>query len=919
MNLKNLRFFYYLLMYSFFFDFIDSNIINFESFHSLHLLNRNNILNILQYNNNNNQINNKQKKKLGIRFLNESLIKCKSYDEISSRNLLCIECNIDKGYYPITFNYDKNKELEKYIKYKDCHNEYSKPINYYFNSELRVFEKCYESCLTCFGHGDQTDNNCSSCKFNYIFMPEYNYTKNCVIKCPYYYYYSLTGEYLCTENYICPEKSSFVIEDKIKCIYDCKLDDNYIYHYNSECLKNCPENTQVNDENKCLDKNIEKCTLTIKYTKLIGILLKYNNINEMAKRFAEEFLYTNNHVSQFIFDNYLILLYKNKTCLTEMNINSSIVDCEDCLTKIKEYYNISSPLIAIIDRMGKYNNPSTLYSFFNPITGEKIDTSFCEGTFIYVKKKISSLYKKEEYEWLINNNIDIYNINSSFFISPCFPFKSNFNRDLTLKDRILLFYPNISLCEEGCEYQETNYKTLITNCKCNFNETNYYLINTNLLEDELFKLKLDTSIIIFLQMVEFSEDTKIPFLICFKNLFTFKYFIKNIGGFIILILLIIQIICIILLIKNNSIMKINKFIFMITNLYIEYRKKKYKLKLNKKIQKKNNNIINEEKKMEKKLKTSSFENNNKIKNKKNEKIKTIITKEKIENNLSSNDNSRNLVEKVELNEDKKQNHKERRSSIIDINNHNFIIKLNNNYSFKEKDMKEYLSLSPDEMDFYKVLKKDKRTFCVFLINNIVKKQMIVETFFIVEETIPIYLKIILLTLYLDLYFLGVALFFTPTDISMYYHLNKKDYLKFHFKYFTYRIAISLTITTIIRYLMELFFANKASIKSIIKREKENEKELKSEMNKLIKSIKIRYIIFIILNIIFKIFSWYYISSFNNAYPNTKYFWIILSLVTILVAQIISICFAFLEACLRFIAIKLKISGLFTLSKYINSL
>ena len=278
-----------------------------------------------------------------------------------------------------------------------------------------------------------------------------------------------------------------------------------------------------------------------------------------------------------------------------------------------------------------------------------------------------------------------------------------------------------------------------------------------------------------------------------------------------------------------------------------------------------------------------------------------------------------MVEKVELNKDKKQNYKERRSSIIDINNNNFIIKLNNNYSFKEKDMKEYLSLSPDEMDFYKVLKKDKRTFCVFLINNIVKKQMIVETFFIVEETIPIYLKIILLTLYLDLYFLGVALFFTPTDISMYYHLNKKDYLKFHFKYFTYRIAISLTITTIIRYLMELFFANKASIKSIIKREKENEKELKSEMNKLIKSIKIRYIIFIILNIIFKIFSWYYISSFYNAYPNTKYFWIILSLVTILVAQIISICFAFLEACLRFIAIKLKISGLFTLSKYINSL
>ena len=89
-------------------------------------------------------------------------------------------------------------------------------------------------------------------------------------------------------------------------------------------------------------------------------------------------------------------------------------------------------------------------------------------------------------------------------------------------------------------------------------------------------------------------------------------------------------------------------------------------------------------------------------------------------------------------------------------------------------MKEYLSLSPDEMDFYKVLKKDDRSFWVFYINIIVKKQIIVSTFCITEETVPIYLKIILFTLYLDLYFLGVALFFSAEDITMYYHLQKNN-------------------------------------------------------------------------------------------------------------------------------------------------
>ena len=119
-------------------------------------------------------------------------------------------------------------------------------------------------------------------------------------------------------------------------------------------------------------------------------------------------------------------------------------------------------------------------------------------------------------------------------------------------------------------------------------------------------------------------------------------------------------------------------------------------------------------------------------------------------------------------------------------------------------------------------------------------------------------------------------------------------------------------------MIEFFLVDKESIKSIIKREKEDLKVLKKEMIKFIKLMKVFYILFIIINIIFTLISWYIISCFNNAYPYTKIFWFMLSLVTIVVAQILPIGLAFVETCLRFFAIKLKINCIFVLSKYIGS-
>ena len=99
------------------------------------------------------------------------------------------------------------------MNYTDCYDNDTVPIYFYFNSESNIYEECFEGCYSCYGHGDQNDNNCTLCKDNYIFKPGIKNTRNCVKKCKYYYYYSLVGKYLCTDNYHCPEKINLVIED----------------------------------------------------------------------------------------------------------------------------------------------------------------------------------------------------------------------------------------------------------------------------------------------------------------------------------------------------------------------------------------------------------------------------------------------------------------------------------------------------------------------------------------------------------------------------------------------------------------------------------------------------------------------------------------------------------------------------------
>ena len=118
---------------------------------------------------------------------------------------------------------------------------------------------------------------------------------------------------------------------------------------------------------------------------------------------------------------------------------------------------------------------------------------------------------------------------------------------------------------------------------------------------------------------------------------------------------------------------------------------------------------------------------------------------------------------------------------------------------------------------------------------------------------------------------------------------------------------------IINYIIEFFFVEEQKIKKILKMEKDNIFILKYEMIKILKSIKIRYLIFIIISFIITLIALIHIFCFNIVYYHTQAEWIVFSFIIILSIQLLSFAICFIQTALRFISFRFKSEKLFKLS------
>ena len=483
-----------------------------------------------------------------------------------STQLICKDKN--KIYYKGECICDIYNEYYSIKSSSKCYKKDDLPKNVYFNYISQSYELCYKTCETCIKGGNYSVHNCINCASNFIHEPKINST-NCVNNCKYFYYYNSYNQFSCTVDEQCPKEASLIIRNKSKCINKCSNDDTNIYQYNGECLSSCPNNTEVNKYNICKIIDSKMCS-TNDYLLNLDQTINQDNVILAAQNYAKEFYYTINHISRFLSNNFTMVFYKNSSCIEQLNLNSTKIEYDSCIKQIKKDNNINENddiIIAVID-IFTGNNPITSFGFFNSKNGEKLDgTKSCsDKNVIMYEDIINVLNDPLALKLLKEQKINIFDLENEFYNDICFHFDSPNGKDATLQDRIRTFYPNITLCDQGCKNRGVNITSMKAECECKFQD---------LLSNDLFHNDIIGDNVIIKEtinnIIEMISNLNLEVLSCYKDVFNYQYFKKNIGGFIIIALIIIQIICYIYyyLISNKYLVK---YICILTDLYKNFKR-----------------------------------------------------------------------------------------------------------------------------------------------------------------------------------------------------------------------------------------------------------------------------------------------------------------------------------------------------------
>ena len=158
---------------------------------------------------------------------------------------------------------------------------------------------------------------------------------------------------------------------------------------------------------------------------------------------------------------------------------------------------------------------------------------------------------------------------------------------------------------------------------------------------------------------------------------------------------------------------------------------------------------------------------------------------------------------------------------------------------------------------------DKRTYIQYYWSLLKKKQLILFTFVPANDYNLFILKLSLFLLSFSLYFTINGFFFS--DETM--HKIHEDNGAFNFIYQIPQILYSSIVSAIINTILKMLSLSEKNILAI---KQEKNIDLVIQKSKSIeKCLKIKFIIFFIVSIIFLLFFWYFISSFCAVYTNTQ--------------------------------------------------
>ena len=361
----------------------------------------------------------------------------------------------------------------------------------------------------------------------------------------------------------CPDDKKYNIHKQKECLQSCPADYKFIYQ--NICYEKCPNLTEaIGDSNECqlktVDNEIKLETLEQVMTEnIVDLYKKSTNYIQNKSRsdtgpIPGQKIITPNATVEYYGVN------KNNKGKSSNNIQSDVsyIDISECIDKIYSSNKMKEKDDIVILKFDVNKMPNNFlinpveYKLINSRTGQELDASVCEHNSIKISYPVHDLINKfdkmmrnmRKLEYmkidLTSNNrdslrekldkgkeiivdypdTDIFNIDSKIYTDICVAVEVD-GKDLVLEDRVNYFYPQLSLCENNCTYNHTDFINERIFCDCSYKTefdfdreyTSYFELNTNQIKNDQ------------------SGNSNIAVMKCLSNLKNPKSISKN-GGFI---------------------------------------------------------------------------------------------------------------------------------------------------------------------------------------------------------------------------------------------------------------------------------------------------------------------------------------------------------------------------------------------------
>ena len=647
---------------------------------------------------------------------------------------------------------------------------------------------------------------------------------NCYEICNYYYYFNKSNEYHCTKDFECPEEYNKLIENKSKCIDECRNDNIYKYNYKNKCYQKCPEGTIINETNyTCYDpKNIETTIINKINEKEMSTIITtiINIIKDKRDKDIEQYreIVSDFNVSENKEDiieskdnvTYQMTTTDNQKNNTNKNISS--IDLGECEKILKDKYKIDDNLPLIIYKVDYFSPDSLIpiigYEIYHPLNKSKLDLKYCEDILIKLNIPVnideSKLFK--------------YDPNSEFYNDNCFSYTTENGTDIILNDRKQEFSDNnLSLCENNCNYNGYNKDSKQSSCDCEIKNKIDSITNIKENPNKLSN-NFDSD--------KSSSSSNLVSIKCTKALFSAEGLKNNISSYILLIFIGHFLFSIILFIKCGYHLLNDKL-----------RKILYEKEKNQKTNISENQLVNQT-------------NGNKMKQKNKLKKIDFPPKKKDINFINNNI----LIEKG--------NNKNKPESKV--------YKLNNKIRKLNKKNANIISLSFNDfelnsLDYRDAIFYDKRTCCEYYLSLLKRKNPLIFSFCPVNDYNSWIIKLCIFSLSFSIYYATNFFFFDDEIMHDIYEKGGKYDVLYFLPNITFCFIASYYATVIIKFI----FLSERNIYNIRKQTTYSTASYISEKER--KNLVIKYSIFFIAGIVFLFFFWMLLSSFGAVYQNTQMF------------------------------------------------